>query len=420
MIPTLDRDVLALYNVAKELHARSQVEFTWISLDTFNHKNSEKILNKLGIKFSRIEEYGERNVLKILDKEKPNAVIIINDFSFIERAFLYACHYRNIPCILIQSGEMSNTLSMKYTYIRNLMLWKRIPNMISRYRFICSTVLAHTNNPFLIFKIILKDVLAIFKYYDLRGIYGPDLITVNGRMHKKVLVEKGIEDHRIVVTGNPKLDYLTDATQKQHSNKMKPKIVILTSAQVEHGIWTHKQKKEYVVELLNSISPFVESTNITFKIHPEEEIKRYQEILVFYGGKIQIVQHEMVSDIINDADLILAMSSGSVIEALVLQKPVVMLPHPRSRYLPYVEYGVALEAKSLRQLPEIISDMLQNPEIRNNLFKNIPKYIFDYCLAIDGKSSSRVADAVLSLILKSNNLPYLSEMNQQSAKAQPT
>jgi len=138
--------------------------------------------------------------------------------------------------------------------------------------------------------------------------------------------------------------------------------------------YTSRGKYNYDTQIWKHLlENFLDDQNFTIilKPHPgEKNIRAYEKILKETNNKnAQIIQGDLF-ELIYVSSLVISIYSNSMVDAIFLKKPVVMVKfgnfdHP----IPFEKYGVVLSTK-LDNLSKKILDLLGNNKTKEELEKN--------------------------------------------------
>jgi hypothetical protein len=360
----------------------------------------EIILDKLGMRYKRLVDYHTKSAVKILKKEKPDVLIVGSDQEYLRRAFVYASNQLKIPVILFQLGISSNksnvyTQAIKRTAYR---IKYHFINILRKYGYLLKTMVDLKWSLFKILSMMRKDLWQAVSYYDIRGTFGCDYIVVSGKWEKDTLLERGIEPQKIVVTGNPLINLSkakgeVDLRYKFDIGKDEKVILLLTSAIVEHGLWTESMREECIGNAIDILS---QSGRLIIKIHPVESLEDYQ----FAKGKAILCKKVVLHDVINISDLVVVSGySTTVLEATTLNKPVILLNvFNEVKAFPYEEMGLVKGIYKFADLKEAVESVLHNQAIRNEALRKIEHFYGDNKEFIDGRATERITDLILGVI----------------------
>ena len=389
-----------IVNILESLKLEYQVEDLWILSDSgkniFSYKDKPI---KFNYKF--FEEYKTKSILKILKKENPDLLFVTNDYEYIVRAFVTSAKFLQIPVVLsLQSGfngYFEREIAIKNRF--NTIL-KRGGFILKKYTLLLKAYIETRHSIFKILKIFLEDIFKPFFYSELAGRYGCDLILVINQEMKDLLKSFGVKSE-ITVTGDPLMDSVYDNIskyKKKEKIESPQKIVFMTTAVVEHGLWTEKMWSETIKQTVLGIKKeFNNEIELVLKIHPRSERKEdYQRLLNEINIKIPILQKENLLDVVNEADLVISYAeSWGLWEVLFLKKPIIIvnLFDYEIEKMPFVKEGVVFELKKMSELRKIIKKVKEDNK-SSKVENMVTKYLFKF----DNKASKRSVMAIKRLI----------------------
>jgi hypothetical protein len=304
---------------------------------------------------------------RMLYKEKPDVVLIVNEYGVFERALLVAAKRLGIRTLAIQHGNI-------HPYHRGYMYAKEEIGPDASGRSPYCPIAERT------------------------AVYGP--------YHRDLLTKcSAYPENSVVVTGQPRYDRLS------HLDKIYSRRDFLT----RHGISSDHKVVLWATEcealsMEENIANFravfgtiaaLKDTTLIVKEHPgEREI--YTRIIKSYlkgcGGRALLTSP--TSDVYEQlfaCDLLIARYSTTVIEAVALEKPVIVLnlTGEPGESMDYVGEGVALGAYREEDLGPAIEKLLKDD---SELSRNRKRFIERYLYELDGKASERVAELVKEMI----------------------
>lgn len=230
---------------------------------------------------------------------------------------------------------------------------------------------------------------------------GADLICVPGPYHERILKQN--VRRAIFATGLVKFDpvgkgILTQAVAKKKYNiPVDHKVILLAP--------TYNLELSAVPVIVDSIRELVnETTWVLIKLHgmsPEPWIELYkllskvEEHIVYENG--QNLLPPLVA-----SDAVISDVSSAYMEAISLDKPVVLVNNPLQKSFPMydpndIEYAwrhVGEEVETVEELHESVHYALNHPENKRELRK---KYGPELVGPIDGKAAERASIAIIAL-----------------------
>lgn len=295
----------------------------------------------------------------MLDNIRPAVVVIENEYSVFERALVAAAKKRDIPCVAVQHGVI-HELHKGYIYQSG----EISPDCSGRSPFVPTA-----------------NVTAVY------GQYHKDLLTRAG----------GYPEDAVVVTGQPRYDRMIDLSRESVRSRLieewhldPSKKIVLWTTQC-HGISDAENELNFRT-VFDSISS-MKDVQLIIKQHPGEQ-KRYgamiQEHLKRYSIDARVVRKDADTlGLLAVSDLVLLLHSTVGIEAVALQKPlVVMNLGGQPDVVNYVQEGVACGVYSPEDLRPTIEHLLRDDTC---LAQNREAFIQSYLYKVDGGAAERVA-----------------------------
>ncbi len=154
----------------------------------------------------------------------------------------------------------------------------------------------------------------------------------------------------------------------------------------------------FISEIIKKLTQNKNENEISVKIHPtHENLSEYRKIIDPINPKIQIFQKEDLKKLINDTDLIITpVSSTAVISGLIMRKCIIIWNIYDVQNDVLLENDLALECRNSTELLDLVhrAKKWEFPE------EKIHKFTLKYLFKSDGKSSERIANAIVQIIKK--------------------
>ena len=413
------RDAALAHSVWEELKRRGMgdiflpVSTGEISKEKFD-QGPEEAMTTFDMPFRRLQDYGTKDISKILVREQASIMLLADDQELIRRSFVLASNSLGIPNILIGGGGFFAPLppvrifqSTKASLFR---LTYNFSNIAVKYLYLLSTLSGLRWGPLRTLRLLARDIWIAVSVCEANCTFGCQAFSVASTQHKQALVQRGIDAHRIFVTGNPLYDGLvTAAVDTAQSINLRRSlgidrddkvILLLTSAHVEHGYWTRSMHETFVTGIVNSLSPILgNSVRLIIKIHPLENLHDYQAMLASSSREATLLKDVKLSDIIGIADVVIASYSATVLDACILHKPVIFLHiFNEPEYLPYVAMGLATGVYHLTKLKGAVEGLLYDRSCREEALSRVDSFLSENRQYMDGRATSRVVDLIFKLI----------------------
>jgi UDP-N-acetylglucosamine 2-epimerase len=263
------------------------------------------------------------------------------------------------------------------------------------------------NTPSLVILQHISDYDPFWNFF-LRLPYNANHFAVTTTTVKDLLIQLGTPSEKITVVGNPVYDKLF----KTNLNLMKKEDVYSKlKIDKEKGIFLFTsqplQDSDLVHRILIEMMQNFPNKHLVIKLHPQESSLRN----IFAARKakfknVTVIHYFDAWSLINVCELLITISSTTAFEAMALRRPVVIIGFAYERdiadYLttyvsPYVESGAALGVYNHRDLVSTIKKVLNDKNVRIGLFKNMEKFVSDL-KPNDGLASRRISDLINGML----------------------
>lgn len=230
-----------------------------------------------------------------------------------------------------------------------------------------------------------------------------DFFLVTGQKYYEIKKDTN-DSKKIIVTGQPRYDIL------HYSDKIYNKEIFLEKYKISpyHKIilWTtqcHGMSDEENKKNMRTVFSSIEKLNditLIIKQHPDEGII-YTRMITEYLSKYSInatiaPTNSDIYELLYFCNLMITKNSTTTIEALALNKPVIVLNlGDEPDVMDYVKKGVALGVYKEDELKISIETMIKNDL---DLTKNRESYIYESLYRIDGRSSERVVEFIEAIL----------------------
>jgi len=233
-----------------------------------------------------------------------------------------------------------------------------------------------------------------------------DKICIYGMQGFDDLVALGYEKDRIVITGNPKYDYVKSVDsikakkflEEAYHIDSKKKLVVIAMSR-----W-HRNDEEWMANIIK----FCNKNNfeIIIKIHPI-----YKVLSVESQSKIKyitdnckdqkyLVTHDLdLPTILSGSDVVISDYSNVGAEVILLGKPLITFNFTKEKLdnaQRYHEYGASLYIEDYNKLENIMLDILLENKYMEELKKGRQKIIDLYNYYNDGNSAQRIYDLLVN------------------------
>jgi len=246
--------------------------------------------------------------------------------------------------------------------------------------------------------------------HKIEGHGGCTKMAVFGSGTKELLVSEGIRPERIVVTGNPKFDYLFSARGRDCKSKvcqryMIPEdtniILLLTDYLVEVGEWTSTKRRQFVLAICQAVSRLPQS-KLIIKLHPAAEKESdYREIVKDLTESPVICQNVSLWELLHACNLAITVLSGAGLEVMAAGKPL-MIVNFFGEPEPFDETsGATVVRKHEDLLPAL--EMMLYQGLSSEKKEAAREFVHRHAYIQDGKAARRIADLIVKMATESED-----------------
>ncbi len=258
------------------------------------------------------------------------------------------------------------------------------------------------------------------KYSNELRYFKQDYLGVMGSKVLSLMKELGMPQEQIFITGSPRFDsYMLDnklaedVRQDLNISKMAKVVAFMSIPPAVDGVGQREaglSLEEYkcLLSMIYSIPSLSTDFILIVKPHPEEVEhiylhKQYAIADSFLADRILLVQHKSAYGIINSSDLVITMQSTTGLEAILMNKPLIMVNITgREDMVDYATSGAAYPVRKKDDLPVAINGLLYNKEVSDHYEKMRSQYLKQN-LSYIHKSAIRTADVIMQLSNQGRN-----------------
>jgi UDP-N-acetylglucosamine:LPS N-acetylglucosamine transferase len=230
----------------------------------------------------------------------------------------------------------------------------------------------------------------------------PTVTVVFGEFYEKLLTEKlAYPSDRVVVGGNPsyesadaysrQLDRKTVLSKLGMSPEKKTVLVASSMGQKKYG------QPDYDIVLIQTLAKAFgnnKDIQVVMKLHPKEDGEAYKKIIDENGAaNFYIIDHP-IEELILVCDVFLAVATTTIMEAIVLERPVIVVKafESTNRYIrSLIENGAAIGAR-YEELETRVLEVLNDRAIVEKLRKKGLEFARLHFNIPDNEISKRIAD----------------------------
>jgi hypothetical protein len=215
----------------------------------------------------------------------------------------------------------------------------------------------------------------------------PTLLLLFGEFYRKVLVEIfSYPDDRVKVVGNPQYENLSTSSplilqrdQIFQSLSLDPyKSIILVTTSMHQTKYGREDYDVLIVESLAESFSGRKDIQVIVKVHPAEDITAYSNVIAkFNASNFRLVEEFPIQPLIAVCDIIVSVLSTTIIEGMVMNKPVVIAQASEKIHRDLMSIGEsgAVIRASFVDLPKTVLEVLENDKLKALLATNSTKIV---------------------------------------------
>jgi UDP-N-acetylglucosamine 2-epimerase len=220
-----------------------------------------------------------------------------------------------------------------------------------------------------------------------------------------MLLSLGYPKEKILISGNPNYDFIPSLIGSKNQ-KDDYKQLGLSSNRKTIVFGTQPDLYEYSIEPLStliSLGENYEDIQLIIKVHPREDSSRYLEFQKKANFPIQIVKNMNIFSIIKLCDLFITFHSTTILDALILGKPVATFNFDnRENPLKFLKTKAIVEFKTPKETMELIPKILGDESLIFELEKYRNEFLSEQIYKIDGNAATRIVNSVFKIDNKKN------------------
>lgn len=235
-------------------------------------------------------------------------------------------------------------------------------------------------------------------------------IAASGDFSKNVLLKYDVNPTKIVLTGQPKYDFLHD-TQLNFNDNIYNQLAIKHDLGVI-ALTTQPHPTEDMVKLYRCVigtMKYLTDKQLVIKLHPDEILSVRKKIIdkicaEFNVKNVKITKDINLYDVLNISEIILTEFSTTALEAMMLDKPVITINLTgEADRMPYAKSGAAIGVYDEQDLLPALESILHDENVRKELSMNRDKFVYDQTYKQDGNASKRVVKLINQMSENTNN-----------------
>jgi len=309
-------------------------------------------------------------------------------------------YLEKLNSFVIEGVYRALAYSIIFDYIFNKLNLKKILIMDGTLPgFVVCTIAKKFNLPTIGVETLIVDDNAISSIS-----YKADKICIYGTQGKEILTGFGIDEDRIIVSGNPKYDYISSLNaneskkelQEKHHIDFSKKLVVIALSR-----W-HDKDEEWMSKFIK----FCNKNNfeIVIKLHPRYKINSFdsEKKIQFIKDSCKNQNYHLTFDmnlnlLLSGSDVVVSDYSNVGVEAVLLGKPVVNINFIKEKLdeaQNYHKFGAVLYVEDYQKFENMINDIFDKNFNRDELEKGRKKIIEMYNFNNDGNASKRIYELI--------------------------
>jgi len=221
---------------------------------------------------------------------------------------------------------------------------------------------------------------------------------VPGEEYKRKLVNLGIPQENIFVTGPAFMNDIVEYIKDKDIKRKRKRILFASNPTIEDKLMDKREWYSYLKKYFQDLKKL--NTELIVKTHPRERnIEIYKET-----KGIRIITDQRKStlySLIRDSDLVISFGSTVSLEAVVIGTPTLIIdimdfskisdPFLSGEYVKHVPMDA--------DISKVVDTIINNQKVRDECINNGKKFIQDYLYKVDGKADKRILKIMKELIL---------------------
>ena len=228
-------------------------------------------------------------------------------------------------------------------------------------------------------------------------------------------------DHRkIIVTGQPRFDPLVRGDRRFQREAIMPrlgldprkKVVVLFPEPIVTNV--READNDQFIRVAFMAARDLPDVQVVTKLHPiDSDFVRPRRFALEAGlHDVAIVNDVDLWDLLSISDVTLVTTSTVGHEAIAMGKPLIQVSISKTEptYVPYAEFGAALEVSDIAALGKTIEKALWDPLTLRRLEEGMASFVTHFAHRLDGLASERVVDLISQMIRENAaRSPYVAQ-----------
>jgi hypothetical protein len=221
-----------------------------------------------------------------------------------------------------------------------------------------------------------------------------DMKCASGPYAKEILVNNcNFRPETIEITGQPRYDNLAQKKLTESLKQLYSELGLDASKKTIVYASKFNDDEAQIWAYLKDMVRKRDDIQLVFKLAPVNNLKFYKEKI---GEEKNVVVSKDIDlvKLLNVSDLLITKRSTVAMEAMCLEKPVLLVDFYKTNQFPYIELGAAYDLKSLEELEQGVDRCLYDEKVKKSLALGGKKFIASYLYKQDGKAAERVVSII--------------------------
>lgn len=395
-----------LESILPELSTFFSVKITWFY---YSPKKIKTPILKDNENIIQIQDY--KNAVEVIQKIKPDLIFdsefpTLIDLSFLAASRNYSLYIRKFSNhkMFKVPLKLHSTLSRLNTNIpiddKKKKSVKRWNFYFYKYSFFLKTLFSSNLSFFEKLNYLMISIKwnLITESPFINSKIQTDMELLNSITMKEILIKKGYDDSKLIVTGNPMFDkFFNKRNEVKHSLGGKIKILF---APFQHYGEDHKDfQKKITLDIVKLILTEKENFSLKIKLHPSyHDFNYFKKLISSVDNSIQIFQEGSIEKYLDESDIFISNGqvASSAIYGLIQKKPVIFCDF--YNLYSYEEFNhIIFDCKNKNLFLKLLKESYK---LNKNNSKFIENFLEKNYFKTDGMSSKRVTKAIQSIMEK--------------------
>lgn len=319
---------------------------------------------------------------EILEKEKPDVVVVTTMHRF-EAATILAAKELQIPSIKIE--DLVGNIQMPFPDKIQVNDEAELENFIRK---------GFKRNQLVLKSDLNKPEIAEYRenIYKTYMNMKPNKVCVISDFVKQKLVERGMLDNQVIITGQPAFDKLIKFKEIDKSFYLHELGLDSNKFILSFMSQPLPNREEYLRKIIEGIRN-IKNLQFVIKLHPNEDGSVQKMILDELNYNAVLVKDISAPIITQISDITSTISSTTGLEAASLGKDLIYFNFSKDKeFVPYEDMGIGIKVTDNRKLSNLIKDILEKKDIQMKMKESRMEYMNIGCAAENVKN---VIDDVL-------------------------